>query len=100
MDFQSASYGVDVMGINTYISDLNTAILTKVSNVIRNTSDVATEVKAGWIGQSADQFLLNLSKAADQMCETLKELEKTFEAEIKGIKDQMMEFDDALVEAE
>ena len=100
MDFQGASYGVDIMGINQYISDLNTAILTKVSNVIRNTSEVETEVKAGWVGQSADQFLLNLNKAADTMCDTLKELEKTFEAEIKGIKDQMTDFDDTLVDAE
>ena len=100
MDFQGASYGVDIMGINKYINDLNTAILTNVSGVIRDCSDVETEVKAGWVGQSADQFLLNLNKAADQMCDTLKELQNTFETEIKGIKDQMMDFDDTLVEAE
>lgn len=100
MDFQSASYGVDIMGINNYINDLNTAILTKVSDVIRDCTDIETEVKAGWVGTSADQFLLNLNKAADMMCDTLKELEKTFEAEIKGIKDEMMDFDDTLVDAE
>lgn len=100
MDFQGASYGVDIMGINNYINDLNTAILTKVSSTIRDCSEVEAAVKAGWVGQSADQFILNLNKAADQMCDTLKDLQKTFEAEIKGIKDQMMDFDDTLVEEE
>ena len=100
MDFQGASYGVDIMGINNYINDLNTAILTNVSSTIRDCSEVEAAVKAGWVGQSADQFLLNLNKAAENMCDTLKELQNTFETEIKGIKDQMMDFDDTLVEAE
>lgn len=100
MDFQSADYGVDITGVNSYIDDLNTAILTGVSNKIRNCKDIETAVKAGWAGNSADQFLLNMNKAANNMCETLKELQKTFETEIKGIKDQMMDFDDTLVEEE
>ena len=100
MDFQSASYGVSITEINNYVQDLNTAVLTKVAPTIRDCSDVEAAVKAGWVGQSADQFILNLNKAADQMCDTLKELEKTFESEIKGIKDQMMDFDDTLVEEE
>lgn len=100
MDFQGADYGVNIMGVNNYIQELNTAVLTKVGGVIRNCSDVEAAVKAGWVGQSADQFLLNLNKAANQMCETLSELQKTFETEIRGIKDQMMDFDDTLVEAE
>ena len=76
MDFQGASYGVDIMGVNNYLNDLNTAILTNVSTIIRDCSSVESEVKAGWVGQSADQFLLNLNKAANQMCDTLKELQK------------------------
>ena len=98
MDFQGASYGVDVIGINNYITDLNTAILVDVSSMIRDCSEVEEAVKAGWVGTSADQFLLNLNKAADNMCETLKDLEKTFETEIKGIQGEMMDFDDTLVE--
>ena len=100
MDFQSASYGVSITGINNYVQDLNTAVLTKVAPMIRDCGEVEDAVKAGWVGQSADQFILNLNKAAEQMCDTLKELEKTFESEIKGIKDQMMDFDDTLVEEE
>lgn len=100
MDFSSASYGVDVIQINNYVSDLNTAILTNVSSTIRDCGIVEDAVKAGWVGQSADQFILNLNKAANQMCDTLKELQNTFEAEIKGIKDQMMDFDKDLVEEE
>ena len=100
MDFQSADYGVSIMGVNDYMNDLNTAILTKVSGTIRDCSEVEAAVKAGWVGQSADQFLLNLNKAAEQMCDTLRVLQKTFETEVKGIKDQMMDFDDTLVEEE
>ena len=40
------------------------------------------------------QFSYNNNK------KNMAELEKTFESEIKGIKDQMMDFDDTLVEEE
>lgn len=100
MDFESASFGVDIMKVNEYISDLNTAVLTNVSSVIRDCSEIETAVKGGWVGTSADKFLINLNNAADQMCETLKELQTTFETQIRGMKDQMMDFDDTLVEEE
>lgn len=100
MDFQDASYGVNIMGVNNYIQDLNVAVLTKVSNLIRNCSEVEAAVKANWVGTSADQFILNINKGANEMCETLRELQENFESEIRGIKDQMMDFDDTLVEEE
>lgn len=100
MDFQGADYGVNIMGVNSYIQDLNTAVLTKVAGVIRNCSDVEAAVKAGWVGQSADQFILNINKAADQMCETLQDLQKAFETEVNGIRSQMLDFDNNLVEEE
>lgn len=100
MDFQSADYAVSVTGMNAYIDDLNTKILTDVAKVLRNTSDVETAVKAGWVGNSADQFLLNLAKAAEKMCDTMQELKTTFETELKGIQSQMLELDETLVEEE
>ena len=100
MDFQSADYGISVTGMNTYIDDLNTRILNDVAKVLRNTKDVEAAVKAGWSGTSADQFLLNLAKAADRMCETLQDLKTTFETELKGIQSQMLELDETLVEEE
>ncbi len=100
MDFQDASYGVSIMGINNYLQDLNVAVLVNVSGLIRNCSEIETAVKANWVGTSADQFILNINKGANEVCDTLRELQETFESEIRGIKDQMMDFDDTLVEAE
>lgn len=100
MDFQSADYGISITGMNTYIDDLNTKILTDVARVIRNTKEVETAVKGGWVGNSADQFLLNLNKGAEKMIETLAELKNTFETELKGIQSQMLEMDENLVEEE
>lgn len=100
MDFQDASYGVSIMGINNYLQDLNVAVLVNVSGLIRNCSEIEAAVKANWVGTSADQFILNINKGANEVCDTLRELQETFESEIRGIKDQMMDFDDTLVEAE
>lgn len=100
MDFQDASYGVSIMGINNYLQELNVAVLVTVSGLIRNCSEIEAAVKANWVGTSADQFILNVNKGANELCDTLRELQETFESEIRGIKDQMMDFDDTLVEAE
>lgn len=100
MDFQDASYGVNVMGINNYIQELNVAVLVTVSGLIKNCSEIEAAVKANWVGTSADQFILNVNKGANEMCDTLAELQERFEAEIRGIKDQMMDFDDTLVPEE
>lgn len=100
MDFQSADYGISVTGMNAYIDDLNTRILNDVAKVIRDTKGVEEAVKAGWVGTSADKFLMNLSKGADRMCETLQELKTVFETELKGIQSQMLELDESLVEEE
>ena len=100
MDFQDASYGVSIMGINNYLQELNVAVLVTVSELIRNCSEIEAAVKANWVGTSADQFILNVNKGANELCDTLRELQETFESEIRGIKDQMMDFDDTLVEAE
>ena len=100
MDFQNADYGVSITGMNAYIDDLNTKVLTNVSRVLRNTKEVEVAVKAGWQGASADQFLLNLRKGSEKMVETLAELRKTFETELKGIQSQMLDMDANLVEEE
>ncbi len=100
MDFQGADYGVSVTGMRTYIDDLNTKILTDVARVIRDTNAVEQAVKEGWVGNSADQFILNLNKAKERIIDTLGELRNTFETELKGIQSQMLEMDANLVEEE
>lgn len=100
MDFQGADYGVSITGMNNYIDDLNTKVLVDVARVLRNTKDVETAVKNGWVGTSADRFVHNLQNASERMCDTLAELKTTFETELKGIKAQMLELDDTLVEEE
>ena len=100
MDFQSADHGVSINGMTQYIEDINTIVLTQVATVLRNTQDVDAAVKKGWTGNSADQFMLNLNKASEQMVETLQQLQQTFETELKGIQSRILDMDANLVDEE
>lgn len=100
MDFQSADHGVNITGMNAYIDDINSKILTDVAKQLRATGDVEAAVKAGWVGASADQFIANLNKAKEQMIDTLATLKETFETELKGIQSQIIDMDANLVDEE
>ena len=100
MDFQSADHGVNIVGMNQYIEDLNTMVLTNVSSVIRNTTDVEEAVRAGWHGNAPEQFISNLNKAKEMLIETLKEIQAAFEVELNGIKSAILDMDANLVDEE
>lgn len=100
MDFQSADHGVDMMGMQQYIEDINSIVLNNVASVLRNTSDVESAVRNGWVGAAPEQFIANLNKAKEMMIEQLKQLQQAFEVELKGIQSQIMEMDANLVEEE
>lgn len=100
MDFQSADHGVNVVGMTQYIEDINSIVLTDVASTLRNTQDVETAVRAGWHGNAPEQFITNLNKAKEQMVETLKQLQTTFETELNGIQSQILDMDANLVDEE
>ena len=100
MDFENASHGVNIMGMNAYIEAVNSIVLTNVAGALRNTAEVEAAVRQGWHGASAEQFIANLNKAKEQMIETLKQLQSTFETELKGIQSQIIDMDANLVEEE
>lgn len=100
MDFQSADHGVNIVGMNQYIEDLNTMVLTNVSSVIRNTTEVEEAVRSGWHGNAPEQFIANLNKAKEMLIETLKELQAAFEVELNGIKSAILDMDANLVDEE
>ena len=100
MDFQSADHGVNIAGMNAYIDEINTMVLTTVSEALRNTSEVEQAVRAGWSGNAPEQFIANLNKAKEQMIVTLKQLQKTFETELKGIQSSILDMDANLVDEE
>ena len=100
MDFQSADHGVNIVGMNQYIEDLNTMVLTNVSSVMRNTNEVEEAVRAGWHGKAPEQFISNLNKAKEMLIETLKELQAAFEVELNGIKSAILDMDANLVDEE
>ena len=100
MDFQSADHGVNIVGMADYIEDINTIVLTQVAAVLRNTSDVEAAVRQGWHGNAPEQFIANINKAKEQMIETLKQLQTTFETELEGIQSQILDMDANLVDEE
>ena len=93
MDFQSADHGVSITGMNQYIDDINTVVLTEVAAALWDTAAVEDAVRAGWHGNAPEQFIANLNKAKEQMVETLKQLQNTFETELNGIKSSMLDIE-------
>lgn len=97
MDFQSADHGVNVVGMAQYIEDINSIVLTRVSSVIRDTSEIETTIRNGWHGNAPEQFISNINKAKEKIIESLAQLEKTFEVELKGMQSAILEMDATLV---
>lgn len=100
MDFQSAEFGVNIVGMNNFIQDINTIVLTNVASALRNTQEVEAAVRKGWHGAAPEQFIANLNKAKEQMIDTLQQLQQVFEVELKGIQSSILDMDANLVEEE
>lgn len=100
MDFSSADHGVNIVGMNQYIEDLNTIVLTEVATTLRNTDEIVNAVRAGWHGDAPEQFIMNLNKAADKMIVELKNIQQALETELKGVQSQIIDMDANLVEEE
>ena len=100
MDFSSAEFGVNVVGMEEYIQDINSIVLNQVSTALRATEGIETAVRNGWHGNAPEQFIANLNKAKEKMIDTLRQLEKTFEVELKGIQSAVLDMDANLVEEE
>ena len=100
MDFSQADHGVDIMGMQNYIEDLNTIVLVDVATALRNTGDIRNAVNNGWHGNAPQVFIANIEKAKDRQIETFAELKKTFETELKGVQSEILDMDANLVEEE
>lgn len=93
MDFDSATFGVDAIGVQKYLEELNTEVLTNVALKIRDTSSVEQAIRAAWVGQAPEDFLKLLREQTDIVIENLEAAKKALETEILGIKDQILDFD-------
>lgn len=96
MDFGSASYGVNKIGVENYVTELNAVILTEVTPTIMDTDSVKKAVDAGWKGQSAEDFKTSLDKGAGELSQTLGELQKVFENQMNNIMESLADFDNSL----
>lgn len=93
MDFQSASFGVDFMGMENYIQDLNTIVLSECARALDNTAEIEAAIRKGWQGEAPEIFIKNLRKAKNNMITTLSELQKAFDTELRGIKSAIIDMD-------
>ena len=99
MDFESASHGLSIFGMQSYINT-NKNVFQKVRAAIDNTTGVTNSVKQGWAGQAADNFIKNILTGAEKMKESVTEVEEMLMTELEGIKNQILDMDDNLVELE
>lgn len=100
MDFGSASHGVDFTGMQKYKDDLQMNTFRKIRDAINNTADIESAVKAGWSGNSADNFIANIQTGANKMSEEVKNIEEMLIKELDGIMSQIGDMDENLVERE
>lgn len=96
MDFGSASYGINKVGVENYITSLNSIILSKVAPTIIATNDVKSAVDTSWKGKSAEDFKTSLDKGASDLSETLGQLQQVFETEMSNIMDSIADMDNNL----
>lgn len=96
MDFGSASYGVNKIGVENYVTELNDVILTQVTPTITNISAIDKAVHEGWSGKSAEDFITSLEKGAGELSQTLGELQKVFENQMNNIMESLADFDNSL----
>lgn len=100
MDFQSADFGVNIVGMNEYIQDINTIVLTEVATALRAREGIEAAVRKGWHGAAPEQFLANLHKASEAMVEQMKQLQVVFETELKAVQSNILDMDANMVEEE
>lgn len=100
MDYESASHGVNPMGVQNYLNDLNMGAFAHIKDALRNTTDVAAAVHNGWVGTSADNFEHNIINAGEKMCETIDQIQEMLRTEVEGIQSAILDMDANLVEEE
>ncbi len=99
MDFDSASHGLSIVGMRAYMGE-NRRVFDKVCAAIDNTKGVTRAINQGWNGQAADNFIKNILTGANNMKETVNEVEKMLQTELEGIQSQIVDMDENLVELE
>lgn len=100
MNWKDSDFGVNFIGMADYIEDINAIVLTKVGFQLENTLGIENAVLSGWSGEAPEKFIKNIKKGAKNMAQELKELQKTFETQLKGIQSQIIDMDANLVEEE
>lgn len=98
MDFQSATHGVSVTGMQTFINDINVNVFDAVKAAIDDTTSVTDAVKTGWVGNAADNFNANILTGATKMRETVEKVRDMLLTELEGIQSQILDMDENLVE--
>lgn len=100
MDFQSASHGLSVTGMQNFINDINVNVFDAVKAAIDDTTAVTDAVKQGWEGNAADNFNANIITGSKKMRETVQKVEEMLLTELEGIQSQILDMDETLVELE
>lgn len=100
MDFSNASHGVSFTGMQRYQQELQMNTFKKIRDAINNTSDIEANVKAGWTGTAADNFIHNVQTGAQKMSDQITEIENMLITELNGIMSQIGDMDENLVERE
>lgn len=96
MDFGSTSYGISKSGLNNFVTELNTVVLTQVTPTILNTGDVKNALRAGWHGVSEDNFEARLDESARNLSDSLKQLQQVFQQEMDNIEASIADMDAGL----
>lgn len=96
MDFGSTSYGLSKSGLNNFVTELNSVVLTQVTPTILNTNEVKQALRNGWHGASEDNFEVRLDEGARNLSDTLTKLQELFQQEMDNIEQSIADMDASL----
>ena len=100
MDFENASHGLSLAGVQNFINDLNVQVFDAVRSAIDDNQDVIDAVNQGWVGNAADNFIRNILTGAQQARNDVDMCRETLMTQIESIQSEILDMDETMVELE
>ena len=91
-------YGFDADGVEEYIMDIKSVVLTQAADALDDLDDIKQACKDHWEGQARDDFLKNVKDDKEHVKEQLRALYGVLVGEITQAERAMSEKDFRLID--
>ena len=87
------SHGFDGKGVEAYLDEIKSIVLTKASDAVRDISEIETACNTNWAGRSKDDFIEQLKETSEHVAQQYRTLYDVLTNEITGLANEMKIFD-------